>query len=155
MKKTYTGFLRSAYHAPKRRINALGRNIDFINGVAYGIPEDQAIFLEKRNIVSSIVLEVEEAVGLSPAEVVEEVVEVEPEVVEPEVVEPEPEPEAVEPEPEPEELMEEVEEVLDISSLTAEDVQALYDEHGTWGSVADFLGVSPATLKKYRESLGL
>ena len=39
--------------------------------------------------------------------------------------------------------------------LTAEEIQALYDEHGTWSAVAKHLDVSTSTLRKYREDAGL
>lgn len=39
--------------------------------------------------------------------------------------------------------------------LTAEEIQALYDEHGTWSAVAKYLDVSTSTLRKYREDAGL
>lgn len=163
MKRTYTGFLRTAYNAPKKRINALGRNIDFINGVARGIPEDQALFLLNKNIIAS--MEIETSVDTAPAPIVPVVEEapvvVEQVVVEEEeedVVEEEPvveEDPAAEEEPVFEEDPSETDEVLDISSLTEEDIRRLYDEHGTWSAVAASLGITTVTLKKYRESLGI
>jgi len=39
--------------------------------------------------------------------------------------------------------------------LSADEVQSLYDSLGTWSAVADHLGITTATLRKYREELGL
>ena len=58
----------------------------------------------------------------------------------------EPTPEPEEPTPEPEEPTPE---------YTKEELSALYEEHQTWTAVAEHLDISTATLKKYREEVGL
>lgn len=39
--------------------------------------------------------------------------------------------------------------------LTAEEIQGLYEELGTWSAVADHLKITTTTLRKYREDAGL
>jgi len=51
-------------------------------------------------------------------------------------------------------VVSDVEETED-NKLTAEEIQGLYDELGTWSSVAEYLDVSTATLRRYREEVGL
>lgn len=81
----YTGILRSVYSGPRRMIDSLGRRIEFIDGVAHGIPEYVAQHLLRQNLVSEIIPEVDEdEVVVAP--VVEEPV-VEDEVAEEPVVE--------------------------------------------------------------------
>jgi hypothetical protein len=57
MPKTYTGTLRNVYRLPRRFIVAHGMRIEFINGVAKGIPEYQANLLLKNNVLISMVEE--------------------------------------------------------------------------------------------------
>jgi len=57
MSKTFTGTLRSVYRLPRRFIVAHGMRIEFINGVAKGIPEYQANLLMKNNVLASMVEE--------------------------------------------------------------------------------------------------
>jgi len=38
---------------------------------------------------------------------------------------------------------------------TAEDIQAVYDELGTWSAVAEYYGVTTTILRKYRKQAGL
>jgi hypothetical protein len=54
MSKKYTGTLRSVYRLPRRFIVAHGMRIEFINGVANGIPEYQANLLMKNNVLASM-----------------------------------------------------------------------------------------------------
>jgi hypothetical protein len=56
---------------------------------------------------------------------------------------------------EPPPVQEEVVEVVSTDTPSAEELQALYKEIGTWKGVAEKLGVSTAILRTYREAAGL
>ena len=51
--------------------------------------------------------------------------------------------------------VESIEDADEDDSLTAEEIQELYDTHGTWSAVANHLGITTTTLRKYREEAGL
>jgi len=179
----YTGILRSVYSGPRRMIDSLGRRIEFIDGVAHGIPEYVAQHLLRQNLVSEIIPEVDEddvvvvpvvdePVVVEEAVIEDEVVEepvveeevveepvVEEEIVEEPVVEEEPavEEEEIPAEEEPSMEFEPVEDNPETSDgvLTRSEVQDLYDRLGTWTAVAEELDISTTTLRKYRDELGL
>jgi hypothetical protein len=152
MEKTYTGKLREAYFAPKKFINVLGYKILFIEGVSKEIPQEAALNLLNKGILFSIteninndVLEVEPVALEDKVEVTER-----PELPElPELVK-------------LETLLPELPEV-DVSDastdtdeyITKELIELLYEEHKTWSAVSDYLGISSAKLKKYREDFGI
>lgn len=163
MARTYTGILRGVYSAPRKMIVSLGRRIDFVDGVAKGIPENVATHLLNQKVLTEIIPEFETQV----------------ETAIPEPVVPEPVAEVVpEPVAEADEAIEEViEEVEDENPaqeepsiefdpvegnqetsdglLSRSDVEELYDRLGTWTAVAEELEISTTTLKKYRDELGL
>lgn len=179
MSNTYKGVLRNVYYAPRKIIVAQGRRLEFIEGVATGIPEYTAKLLQRQNILSEITPEfeveapvlAEEQVTVAPVveevveeEVVEEAVEeaVAEEAVEElteEVAEEEPivEEEEIPAEEEPSMEFEPVEGNEETSDglLTRSEVQEMYERLGTWTAVAEDLDVSTTTLKKYRDELGL
>lgn len=158
----YRLVMDTKYRVSGRHIkNMKGTLVVFHDGVANSVSQDIADYAGKLYYISDILPIGEEVVA--------------PVVVEPEPVitpEPEPEPETEptpEPEPEPEPTPEvEVEPETEVESElvvepeveenlepTAEEIQSLYDELGTWTAVADRLEVTTATLRKYREAAGL
>jgi len=148
MMENYSAKLRDIYYAPKKIINLYGKTIRFTDGIATGLSKYQAETLLRKRIVDSIA-EGEDIQRLSYVTA--------PDVPVPSpepATEPAPEPEPTpEPEPEPEPDAPEDEETD--SEYTREELEALYEEHGTWTSVASYLDVSTATLKKYRDAVGL
>lgn len=133
MKKTYTGVLKDSYFAPKKFINVMGEKIVFIEGISKEIPEEIAFYLLNKNVLAKIQknkIEHEEFVTTEIHETnffnVEE-----------------------------EEEISALEEPEESTNLTYEMLTQLYQEHKTWGAVADFLEISTATLKKIRTDLGL
>lgn len=77
--KTYTCILRNAYKAPKKYIQAQGRRLEFIDGVAHGVPEYPARMLLHNKIAKEIILE--QPLEEHQEEVFEEVVNVQAEEV--------------------------------------------------------------------------
>lgn len=162
----YTLKIKRQFASQGRQIKNIGGTIVvFRGGVATGVSEHVAQIARKQHYIDSIIEEVQPA-----AQAVPEVPEVE-EVVEEEVVQEveevgeEEDEELEEPEVETQEVVEDsievnesvvadVEETED-SVLTAEEIQALYDKLGTWSAVADYLEISTATLRKYRDEVGL
>ena len=172
MVRTYTGILRGVYSAPRKMIVSLGRRIDFVDGVASGIPENVATHLLNQKVLTEIIPEFETQVVEEPTPVVVE--EPTPVVVE------EPTPVVVEDviEEAVEEVIEETAESTEDENpaqeepsiefdpvegnqetsdglLSRSDIEELYDRLGTWTAVAEELDISTTTLRKYRDELGL
>lgn len=115
--------------------NMKGTLVIFHDGVANSVNQDIADYASKMYYISDVL-----PIG-------EEVAEVAPVVIGTDILETE---------SEAEEEMEEEEDVVEEDSQpTAEQIQTLYGELGTWTAVAESLGITTATLRKYREALGL
>ena len=123
--------------------NLSGYVVVFTDGVAYVADPEIVEFAKRVHFIDSI--EEEGAAPVELEEVVEEVEEVEPiGVVDEDVV-------TMDGTGSFQPPVEEEEEDIP----TAEEITALYEELGTWSEVADSLGISTATLRKYREAAGL
>jgi hypothetical protein len=183
MQKTFTGVLRDSYVAPRRRIFAYGRMIDFVDGVARGLSDSVARELLRRKILREIIPEyVPEELDVSEVFLSPDSGFVEPEsvqVVTPEfnelqlesAVDVEPvhvsasEVEVVESVASSEFDVVEVESVdsgvveddahAESMGITRELIESLYVELKTWTAVASHLGVTITRLKKYRDDLNL
>lgn len=161
MVRTYTGILRGVYSAPRKMIVSLGRRIDFVDGVASGIPENVATHLLNQKVLTEIIPEFETQVVEEPTpvvveeptpvvveDVIEEAVE---EVIEETTEDENPAQEEPSIEFDPVEGNQETSDGL----LSRSDIEELYDRLGTWTAVAEELDISTTTLRKYRDELGL
>lgn len=166
----YTLRIKRVFRQQGRQVkNIGGRVVVFRDGVAYGVSENVADVARRQHYIESVEFTPREEENVTvektpePEAPVEEEVQEEP--IEEPVIEEESRSENGEEEVVEEDLADDEIEVHDNvvadteetedGVLSADEIQTLYDSLGTWSAVADHLGITTTTLRKYREETGL
>lgn len=155
----YTLKIKRPFRRMGRDVKNIGGTIVvFRDGVAYNVSEQTAKIAQRQHYIASVTLNPEVREYAAPVEEPQVAPEEEAQTVEEVVEEPAPEPvveeEEVTERPVEENVVADTPETED-GILSAEEIQGLYDSLGTWTAVADHLGITTTTLRKYREDVGL